>query len=122
MPRTPAATPDHNWIYACTLPADPRGIAMATRNRRYKVEVDTVFTVLDAYCDQCKRTYDDVADLPCVPVIANKHLIGGPTGTRKHRVHDHDCVLFGCKLSQAEADRLRRAASNAELRRRNRVG
>jgi hypothetical protein len=91
---------------------DARMAAFAIRHGRVRLNVDTVLDVLDVYCENCKRFYEEVADVQCEAATSNEHLIGGPTGTRKKRVHDHDCVVYGCELSPAEAAALRAAAAN----------
>jgi hypothetical protein len=111
MPRKPPS-PLHQWVGASTHPLDARAAAFANRHGRVRIDVDTVVDVLDVYCCACRRTYDDVADAVCVAAKSNEHLIGGPTGTRKRRVHDHDCALYGCVLTDAEAAALRQAAAN----------
>jgi DNA primase len=50
-------------------------------------------------CSQCRRTWDDVADEPCIAATSNEHLRGGPIGERKKRAHHrHNCELLGCEL------------------------
>lgn len=111
MPRKPPS-PLHTWVGASTHPLDARDAATAARHGRVKVAVDTVVDVLDVYCAACRRPYDDVADAVCEASKSNDHLIGGPTGTRRKRVHDHDCVLFGCVMTPEEAAWLRAAAAS----------
>ncbi len=56
--------------------------------------------VLDIYCDQCRRTFDDVCDEPCIAATTAEHLRGGPIGERKKRAHHkHNCELLGCDPS-----------------------
>lgn len=41
---------------------------------------------MEAYCSNCRRSYEDVADQPCsVVVVGNEHLRGGPIGVRAKR-------------------------------------
>lgn len=109
MPRKPVS-PQHSWVGASTSSLDERSASVAVRNGWVKIDVDTVIDVLEVYCFQCRRTYDDVSDEPCAAAGGNGHLIGGPVRTRKRRTHDcygTDC----CQLSSDEAAALRAAAS-----------
>lgn len=114
MPRKPVS-PLHTWVGAALVRLDTRAASQGNRHGWVKVDVDTSVDVLDVYCSACRRTYDDVADIPCEAADSNTHLIGGPIGTRKKRVHDdHDCTLFGCDPSAAELAELRRLAAGGE--------
>jgi hypothetical protein len=111
MPRKPVS-PLHSWVGAALIPLDGRAAAQGNRHGRVRGYVDEDYDVLDVYCATCRRSYDDVADVPCEAAEGNSHLIGGPIGTRKKRVHDdHDCTLFGCDPSPAELAELRRLAA-----------
>lgn len=114
MPRKPVS-PTHQWVGNSTHPLDSRSAAIANRLGRVKVNVDSVVEILDVYCEACKKFYDEIGDQPCSAAVSTEHLIGGPTGTRKRRVHDdHDCKLFGCDpLTAQEIALLRAAAANA---------
>jgi hypothetical protein len=107
----------HTWIFATTCRGDEKAAEMASRSGRTTVVVDTTLDVLDVYCERCRRTYDDVAGRPCEVAGGNEHLIGGPTGLRRKRIHDHDCRLFGCLITPEEAEALRRAAAHNAPRR-----
>jgi hypothetical protein len=88
----------HVWVGAVTIPLDGRSAASAHRRGTYKVNLDTAVDILDVYCSQCKRSFADIGgQIQCPAAESNDHLIGGPTGTRKLRKHDHDCDLHGCE-------------------------
>lgn len=85
----------HDWIGAATVKltlaeakrADLRGSFRAAPraeepngpilNRR--------IDVLEVYCADCKRIFEEVRDEPCSAKINNEHLRGGPIGERAKR-------------------------------------
>lgn len=112
MPRK-SVSPQHSWVGASTSRLDERSASVAVRNGWVKIDVDTVLNVLEVYCFQCRRTYDDVSGEPCAAAGGVGHLIGGPVRTRKRRSHeDGDCDGGECcQLSAGQAAALREAAS-----------
>ncbi|MEU8272589.1 hypothetical protein AB0B89_36250, partial [Sphaerisporangium sp. NPDC049002] len=59
--------------------------------------------VIETYCEQCRRPYDDVVGEPCIAADTTVHLRGGPIGERKKRIHRHNCELLGCAVDDPDA-------------------
>lgn len=98
----------HEWVGAAYVPLDSRDALRANRTGNVVAMVDTVIDVVQISCRQCRRAFIDVANLKCEAFEGNDHLIGGPTGERKKRAHNHDCALYGC-ITQESIARMRRA-------------
>jgi hypothetical protein len=94
----------HVWDIAALIRVDDREASKATLRGYVDLDEARRIQALEVYCVQCHRPYEAVADQPCAAVESNAHLIGGPTGERQKRVHDHDCRMYGC-VRDVEADR-----------------
>lgn len=101
MPKPYTAT--HDWVAATNVDVPPGRARMAFTRGTMRVAVDTKVEVLDVYCRQCRRPFDAVEGQPCAAADNRDHLIGGPTGERKKRKHNHDCTLLGCDVGPAAA-------------------
>ena len=85
----------HRWVAAATIDLSERMARQANVRGYFRAERPDPLTgervalrvdALDVYCKDCRRTYDDVADLPCEAKIDNSHLVGGhPEERRKRR-------------------------------------
>jgi hypothetical protein len=52
--------------------------------------------VLDVYCLQCRRVFEDAPN-ECIAAVTTEHLRGGPIGERQKRKHPHhDCYRYNC--------------------------
>lgn len=74
--------PDHKWVGASNVPLDERAARRADRRGSVRVAVETKVEVLEVYCLNCRRPYEDVVGEPCV---MTHWLHGGPIGERKKR-------------------------------------
>lgn len=74
---------EHDWVVAATIPVNNRDAAYGNRRGIYRVPVDTKVSVMETYCDTCRKPYDEVKNLPCAISPWVRH--GGPIGTRKPR-------------------------------------
>lgn len=86
----------HRWVAAATVPLDDAQAKRAVLRHSVWTNGQTRFDVLETYCSQCRRPFDDVADEPCVAATSTEHLRGGPIGTRRKRKHNHNCAILGC--------------------------
>ncbi|MBO2461704.1 hypothetical protein [Actinomadura violacea] len=93
-----AGTQWHVWVGAATVGLSDQQARWAVLRHSVRIPVQESFKIpiLEVYCAECRRPYDDVADEPCVAADKRAHLIGGPIGTRKKRSHAHNCELLGC--------------------------
>jgi hypothetical protein len=90
---------EHAWVAAATVRLNSRQAKRAVMRHSVWLSEERRIDVLDVYCAECRRTWDDVAGEPCVAATANEHLRGGPIGVRKKRAHHrHNCQLLGCEL------------------------
>lgn len=103
--------PDHEWVGATTVDLSDQQVRQA--NLRGSIRVtDTRVDVLEAYCKNCRRPYDDVADEQCIAATTREHLHGGPIGVRAKRAHRyHDCWQEGCDTAEIVAARQARRTS-----------
>lgn len=94
MPRRIVST-THQWVAAATIPVEPRVVRRVALRGSMVVPTELQVTVLDLYCQACRRPFDDVADAECESAVTNEHLRGGPLdGERKsRRVVDPDRAL-----------------------------
>ncbi|MEV8634255.1 hypothetical protein AB0395_21630 [Streptosporangium sp. NPDC051023] len=93
----PDYSPTHVWVGAATVPISNRKVRRAYLRQSVRVVKDARIDVLEIYCSQCRRPYDDVRDEMCSAAEGNEHLRGGPIGERKKRAHHrHSCILLGC--------------------------
>lgn len=73
----------HKWNIAATIEVDER---IARRAQRGAVTIpSSKIDVMETYCGQCRKTYEDVADQPCSAADSTEHLRGGPIGVRAKR-------------------------------------
>ncbi|MFB9880809.1 hypothetical protein ACFFMN_22905 [Planobispora siamensis] len=101
----PEYSPTHVWVGAATVPITQRKVRRAYLRQSVRTVKDTKITILEIYCEQCRRPYDDVQDELCSAAQSSKHLKGGPIGVRQKRAHyKHNCALLGCDLSSADDD------------------
>ena len=93
--------PEAHHVFAANtcMSLTPAEAAHASLRQSLRVK-QQVFAVdpLSLYCVLCRRTYDDVADMPCEAAVSNEHLIGGPTGTRKKRIKAVDAETAAAVL------------------------
>lgn len=93
----------HIWVAAATITLDPRQAKRAVLRHSIRLPAQRRIDILEIYCGQCRRPWDDVADEPCEAAISNAHLHGGPIGERRKRKHNHRCDLLGCDTAVAVA-------------------
>jgi hypothetical protein len=72
-------------VVAATVVLPDKLAGQAHRRGTVRVPEATKIEVMDTYCCQCMRSYDDVIETPCIAATDRDHLIGGPTGERKKR-------------------------------------
>lgn len=96
----------HIWDLAAMIRASSEETELACE-RGYLWVVETRVAVLDAICEQCRRSYAQVGHIEhCSAADNNDHLIGGRPGIRAKRNHgSHNCELVGCDRTES----LRRA-------------
>lgn len=86
-------TASHAWVVAATVDLDEHLARQAFRRGTVRVPAETPshappslkIDVLDVYCGQCRRPWEDVHEKTCIAAETKDHLIGGPTGERKKR-------------------------------------
>lgn len=95
---------DHLWVAATTITLKDNLARQADRRGTVRIPETTKVDVLDVYCEHCRRPYDAVAGQACIAATekGREHLIGGPTGERKKRKHNHDCALVGCDVTTTD--------------------
>jgi hypothetical protein len=91
---------NHVWVAAATVPLNIPQAKRAVLRHSVWLPGRERIDVLEVYCANCRRPWDDVADEACSAVINNEHLRGGPIGERKKRKHNHNCELLGCDVAQ----------------------
>ena len=97
-----AIASSHVWVVAATITLSDGLAKQAERRGTVRIPEDTKIDVLETYCAQCRRPYEDVAGANCEAAESRDHLIGGPTGERKKRKHPfHDCGQYDCHLTPA---------------------
>jgi hypothetical protein len=57
----------------------------ADRRGTIRIAKETKVEVLEVYCVQCRRPFEDVEGQSCIAAQSREHLIGGPIGERKKR-------------------------------------
>lgn len=116
MPE-PKISPSHEWVAATHVTVDDRQAKRGMQRGSLHLKTSTKIEILDVYCVQCRRPYDQVADQECIAASTREHLIGGPEGgaraPRKHRYHD--CAEVGCDTAEQVARR------QAQIRRQRRA-
>lgn len=93
----PEYSENHVWVVANIHEVTPKQAYRAYLRHSIRVQ-DARLDVLETYCKQCRRPWEDVADQPCEAASGNEHLRGGPIRERKKRKHRHDCGAFGCEM------------------------
>lgn len=93
----------HVWVGAANIGLSDKQALHAVLRHSVRVSEMKV-DVLEVYCFQCRRPWDDVADELCAAAASNGHLRGGPIGTRKKRRHEHRCDLLGCENTGTHDD------------------
>lgn len=96
----------HVWVGAATVGLDERQAKRAVLRHSVRIPRELKINVLEVYCAQCRRPWDDVADELCEAAVNNEHLRGGPIGERKKRRHDHRCDLLGCPMPDEGDDQV----------------
>jgi hypothetical protein len=97
---SPNYSEEHVWVAAATVGLSLKQARHALLRHSVRLPKQIRIDVLDIYCDQCRRTFDDVCDEPCIAATTAEHLRGGPIGERKKRAHHkHNCELLGCDPS-----------------------
>lgn len=87
---------NHVWVAAATVGLDNKQALHAYLRHSVRIPQEFKINVLDVYCEQCRRPWDDVVNELCEAYVSNEHLRGGPIGVRKKRKHEHRCDLLGC--------------------------
>lgn len=76
----------HDFVIAATIGVTEQLARKGHQRGVVRLPATTRVDVMEAYCANCRKTYEDVADQPCsVAVIGNEHLRGGPIGVRAKR-------------------------------------
>lgn len=57
----------------------------AVNRQKVTLTGDVRIDVLEVYCGECRRPYEDVALTTCESAESNEHLRGGPIGVRAKR-------------------------------------
>lgn len=98
----PEYSEDHVWVIAAIYEVTEVQARRAVLRHSVRVPKDDKLDVLETYCKQCRRTWEDVVGEKCVAAESNEHLRGGPIGTRMKRKHGHDCQAVGCSGPRGE--------------------
>lgn len=107
----------HEWVGAATVVLTLAQARHADIRGSFRAPEQTRIDVLEIYCKNCRRPYEDVHGNPCAAAENKDHLIGGPTGIRAkrtgHTVPGHDCAALGCNTGIAlSAQRAQEARRN----------
>jgi hypothetical protein len=98
----PEFSKNHVWVAAATVQLDTRQAKRAILRQSVRLPAQRRIDVLEVYCEQCRRPWDDVYGEPCIAAETNEHLRGGPIGVRAKRKHDlHRCDLLGCDVEKS---------------------
>lgn len=98
----PEYSEQHVWVGAATIPLDDKQARRAVLRHSVRIPANLKIPILETYCDQCRRPWDDVCDEPCEAYASNEHLRGGPIKERRKRKHGHDCQAVGCPGPRGE--------------------
>lgn len=97
-------TETHQWVGASTVTLDPNQARYAQWRGYVDIPIAERVAVLEVYCGECRRPYEDVSGDPCSAAASNEHLRGGPIGTRAKRKHPfHDCTAAACEFADLHA-------------------
>jgi hypothetical protein len=100
MPEAISST--HKWVGATHVPLDDKQARWASHRGSIRVPAELKVEILDTYCLQCRRVYED-APAVCEAAESTEHLRGGPIGERRRRKHPyHDCDQYACTLPLPE--------------------
>jgi hypothetical protein len=91
---------EHDWVGAATFDLDTVQARRAVLRHSVRLPKNDKVSILEVYCQACRRPWEDVVDEPCSALENNEHLRGGPIGERKKRKHHHNCELLGCDITQ----------------------
>ncbi|MFF4777549.1 hypothetical protein ACFY05_32300 [Microtetraspora fusca] len=94
---------DHVWLGAAIIRLSSRQAARAYLRHAVRLEKGERVEILESYCEQCRRPWDDVKDEPCAAAADNSYLRGGPIGIRKKRKHAQPAVP-GTAVAEAGGD------------------
>lgn len=86
----------HIWVGAAYMDLTVPQAKRANLRGSIRLPKQTQIMVVETYCRECRRPFDDVADEECTAASSTEHLRGGPIGVRKKRKHVHNCELLGC--------------------------
>ncbi|MFB8026001.1 MULTISPECIES: hypothetical protein [unclassified Streptomyces] len=75
----------HTWIVAAEIKVEERVAKIADFRGSFTTPEATRVDALEVYCRNCRRPYEDVADIDCEAQIDNRHLIGGDQSQRAKR-------------------------------------
>lgn len=76
----------HQFVIAATIDVTEQLARKGHQRGVVRLPTATKVDVMEAYCANCRKSYEDVADQPCaVAAIGNEHLRGGPIGVRAKR-------------------------------------
>lgn len=93
-----AISSSHKWVGATHVPLDDKQARWAANRGSIRISQPLKVEVLDTYCVQCRRVYED-APPTCIAAETTEHLRGGPIGERRKRKHPyHDCSAYDCDL------------------------
>jgi hypothetical protein len=84
-------TSGHTWVVAALVDLPEPLAKQAYRRGTVRVPAEERVTgsptlkidVLDVYCGQCRRPWEDVSGRTCEAAESKDHLIGGPAGRKK---------------------------------------
>lgn len=86
MSRT--ITTHHQWVIAATIDVPEPLARKGVQRGVVRIPAGQKIDVMETYCAMCRKTYEDVADVPCsAAIIGTEHLRGGPIGVRAKRTH-----------------------------------
>lgn len=85
MPRK--ITAQHQWVIAATIGVEEPIARKGVQRGVVRIAAETKIDVMETYCAMCRKTYEDVADIPCSAAVGTEHLRGGPIGVRAKRGH-----------------------------------
>ncbi|MFD9248402.1 hypothetical protein [Streptomyces bottropensis] len=91
-PTPPPATEEseqslaHVWIVAAEIKVEERVAKLADFRGSFNTVAGTRVDALEVYCRNCRRPYEDVAEVDCEAMLDNRHLIGGDQTQRAKRV------------------------------------
>ena len=77
--------PAHQWVGATNTELTDRQARLALLRGAIALPERHKMQVLEVYCSDCMRPYEDVVGEQCSAKVNNEHLRGGPIGVRKKR-------------------------------------